>query len=153
MSFSLRIFNEMVTGNESKTKERLRLALLGDALLRVYGVEFGLNRWKDAKVGTICNHVQPLQTNDHFIGYIKFNNIKVPGCLSGKAIADYFEAWVGYLHLHCGVDQARDFCMAYFESQMKRSSDLRGLGEVTKSLLDPESDLETEEILIKPVGG
>ena len=49
-------FNGMVTGSKEKTKVRLRLALLGDALLRLYGVEIGLARWSNSRSGGVMEN-------------------------------------------------------------------------------------------------
>jgi hypothetical protein len=137
MEPSIEDFNQLVIQD---TKVRLRLALLGDALLRLYAVQIGLNMWPNKSAGQVSQEVQPLQQNEHFILFMQFHGVKTPGGLSGKSVADYFEAWIGYLHENCGPWIAFDFCKAYILLELTKKENIKHLANLTKELLEGENN-------------
>jgi len=136
MKPDLEHFNQLVLNNK---KERLRLALVGDALLRFYTIKVALEKWPEKTAGQITMHIQPMQQNDYFGMYMRVHGVKIPGGLKGKSVADYFEAWVGYLHEDCGPWFAIDFCINYIESELQNMEPNRNILDLTSELLELEN--------------
>ncbi len=123
-------FHKRVLNNKF---QRNRLAIIGDARLKHLVIDTIAKTYPGADAHAIHVAASFLQENKFFIAYMMLNGIQIPSNLIGKEVADYFEAWIGYLH-EKQPETATRFCISYTKSLLHIVSEC-DIAEWTKKLI------------------
>lgn len=105
--------------------QKLRLALLGDAVVRLVSIRIGLKLWPDKKAGHVCQEIQNCQSNAWMEYWMTANGISLPfdhQKVGRKTYGDIFEAWVGYLFENVGEEFAMAFVTKYVNDCLSHES-------------------------------